>query len=407
MASITFRLRSSSHVGAVNLEGKVISVRDLQASIAERLKAPQEEIKIFIADSTDELHPNEELLAYSVVDVVRQSHTGRLTYANSRAPGRPDVLTGPSSSYASGEASTLPRGAGAVNMASLTEEERLAQLQAEVTLDTGIDQASGMRSRRGGGPGGRGIGGRGRGGGMGARDGGDSMGSFNPMDSENFRPPPKGYVCHNCGMSGHYIQHCPAVKAAGGKHMRLLSLPVGIPESMLVECTMDDPAPKFITRDHRLVKRKMDTAAFAAVVLPTIAGAESPQPPPAEEAPDTVSAEQVHGTDEKSDERAGGAERGDRAADATHGAPKKYLCIIDSVPAKEALKTPCCSKLICKGCFDALVAKAMKSMEDLDADPPECPSCGEPLMMDEFEPATAERAAIEALLCSRKRARSP
>lgn len=47
--------------------------------------------------------------------------------------------------------------------------------------------------------------------------------------------------------------------------MKVISLPVGIPESMLVECTMDDPAPKFITRNHRLVKRRVDAGAFAQV----------------------------------------------------------------------------------------------------------------------------------------------
>lgn len=388
MASITFRLRSSNHVGAIDMDGKVISVREVQAAVAEKLKAPEEEIRVFIADSTDLLHPDEELLAYSVVDVVRQSHTGKLTYATSKARMAANDFA---SNSAGPNASALP-GVGNANAAPLTEEERLAQLQAEVTLDTGIDQVN-SRFRRGGGPGGRGGGGRGGGGpgGEGGRGGGGPGGfsGFNPMDAENFRAPPKGYICHNCGKSGHYIHHCPAVKANGGKHMRVLSLPIGIPESMLVECSMDDPAPKFITRDHRLVKRKMDSAAFASIVMPT-EPSTSPQPEGSGTARDAV----------------GPGSAASAASEASAAVPARLRCIVDKVPAGEALRTECCERLICKSCHDSLVQDALRRMEDPDAAPLQCPACEEPLMIDDFSPAVEERKEIADLLAARKRPRS-
>lgn len=106
---------------------------------------------------------------------------------------------------------------------SATEEERLAQLQAEVGWETGIDDvAASRRGRRGGwargggcaaghsaaapyasAPGGGGI----------QRWGGGYRGG-GPEDS--FRPPPKGYVCHNCGKGGHLIQHCPSARGGRG-----------------------------------------------------------------------------------------------------------------------------------------------------------------------------------------------
>ncbi|KAJ7559861.1 hypothetical protein O6H91_04G103900 [Diphasiastrum complanatum] len=47
------------------------------------------------------------------------------------------------------------------------------------------------------------------------------------------RTPPQGYVCHRCGVTGHYIQHCPT-NGDPTYDMKKVKLPTGIPKTMLV-----------------------------------------------------------------------------------------------------------------------------------------------------------------------------
>ncbi|TPP48023.1 hypothetical protein CGC20_15185 [Leishmania donovani] len=403
VASITFRLKSSNHVGTIDMEGSVMSCRDAQQAIAAKLCAPPEEINVFLAGSTALLHPEEDLPAYAVVDVVRQTHSGK-----------PLFLTRPRLPPLSSSLDSIPTSSGFGGPAgfgdghALTEEERLAQLQAEAALDTGIDEVS-SRFRRGG-RGGRGGMGGGRGcmGGGGGSDlflgGGRGRGDAMRANMEdNFRPPPKGYICHNCGKGGHLIQHCPSAK--GGKAMKVLSFPVGIPESMLVECTMDDPAPKFITRDHRLVKRRVDPSVFTAISVAGIGGAVSG---------DTVRDDDLH---EMALSRENATEpakvNSASATTAEASSPTKptdvaLSCVVHNGVAREAMKLPCCGRLMCQGCFTKMAEEALdetRSLDDEDDGGVVCPGCKEPLIMDEVVPATEERERIKQLLRERKRER--
>lgn len=415
VASITFRLKSSNHVGTIDMEGSVMSYKAAQQAIAAKLCAPPEEIDVFLAGSTSLLHPDENLPAYAVVDVVRRTQSSRPTYPNPTRP-KPNLLA---SSMDGPNAAEMAGGVGvgdvSVDGQPLTEEERLAQLQAEAALDTGIDGVV-TRSYRGGrgGGGGRGRGGAGAGGGRGGAGGGEDGGSdfffggrgrgdsFRANMLESFRPPPKDYICHNCGKGGHLIQHCPSAK--GGKAPKMLSFPVGIPESMLEECTMDDPAPKFITRDNRLVKRRVDPSAFTAI---SIAGMEpsssSTTKPDGDEAHDLDTTASVNGGE-------GGS---GTAASSTTPPPveSKYLCIVDHVIARDAMKMPCCGRLMCNDCFAKMAEAAFDDTRSLNGDDDDdddgvvCPSCGEPLIMDEVVPATEAREEIKALIATRKRGR--
>ncbi|TPP44573.1 hypothetical protein CGC21_7030 [Leishmania donovani] len=371
VASITFRLKSSNHVGTIDMEGSVMSCRDAQQAIAAKLCAPPEEINVFLAGSTALLHPEEDLPAYAVVDVVRQTHSGK-----------PLFLTRPRLPPLSSSLDSIPTSSGFGGPAgfgdghALTEEERLAQLQAEAALDTGIDEVS-SRFRRG-----------------------DAV---RANMEDNFRPPPKGYICHNCGKGGHLIQHCPSAK--GGKAMKVLSFPVGIPESMLVECTMDDPAPKFITRDHRLVKRRVDPSVFTAISVAGIGGAVSG---------DTVRDDDLH---EMALSRENATEpakvNSASATTAEASSPTKptdvaLSCVVHNGVAREAMKLPCCGRLMCQGCFTKMAEEALdetRSLDDEDDGGVVCPGCKEPLIMDEVVPATEERERIKQLLRERKRER--
>lgn len=372
MASITFRLKSSNHWGSIDMKGNVISCKEIREAVAAKISAPPEEICVFMADSDALLHPEEDLPAYAVVDVVRQAYTGKPI-----AKGRHENVTLSTAAGVDGR-SRLIGSASASTV--LTEDERLAQLQADVTLDTGIDEVSG-RFRRGGGRGGFG-------GGQHFRFGSGAI--QNGFEEDSFHPPQKGYICHNCGKGGHFIQHCPSAK--GGKHMKVLSAPIGIPESMLVECTMDDPAPKFITRDHRLVKRRLDSGALSGVAILSTGDGSVSSPTSSEsftsaQAKDHVAISPTSGT-----------------AVETVEPPNELLCLIDNIMAKEAMKVPCCGRLMCRSCFNAIVEEALSRNIDDDV-ASTCPGCGEPLLMDDVTDATKERRLIEEQLSSRKRAR--
>jgi hypothetical protein len=57
---------------------------------------------------------------------------------------------------------------------------------------------------------------------------------FLPTDPGYARgPPPPGYVCHRCGIKGHWIQECPTNGDPDHDKRRVLKAPVGIPKSML------------------------------------------------------------------------------------------------------------------------------------------------------------------------------
>nr|CCC50788.1 putative nucleic acid binding protein [Trypanosoma vivax Y486] len=312
--------------------------------------------------SNDYLHPNEELPAYTVVEVVRHVASGRPGPRREREPG-------PAPSQARQELTKIGF-KGDNPDAQLTEEERLARLSEAVAAETGIDEVTRWRARQ-----------------MRGRNTGAPMSSRDDM----FRPPPPGYICHNCGKKGHLIQHCPA--SNGQKGLKLLSLPTGIPETMLVECTMDDPAAKFLTRDGRLVKRRLDNASFTGIVSAESTSLRSPTVPSGE----SVSTNGGQGNKRDDASNDGGSDGRTTAAE------EKLYCAWDRVLARNAMKAPCCGALFCENCFNEKVEEAI-SRDDAGEAPFLCPGCNDPLVVPDVVAAEAERATIENL-CSRKRTR--
>ncbi|CAM6096689.1 unnamed protein product [Calypogeia fissa] len=75
--------------------------------------------------------------------------------------------------------------------------------------------------------GGKGYGNKGQGRGLPPRGGYGGRGGFEKKN------PPHGYVCHRCGVTGHYIQHCPT-NGDPTYDMKKVKPPTGIPKTMLV-----------------------------------------------------------------------------------------------------------------------------------------------------------------------------
>ncbi|CBH14697.1 nucleic acid binding protein, putative [Trypanosoma brucei gambiense DAL972] len=361
VATITFKLRSSNHVGIIEVPHRVISCREIKEAIAEKLSGSPDEIDIFVSGSSDYLHPNDELPAYTVVEVVRHVGTGRPPPKREREPVGPSNL-----SSAMSHAAVRAGNKNGDTATPLTEEERLAQLSEAVAVETGIDEVGAWRMRQ-------------------MRNRSAAMGGGGR--EVTFRPPPPGYICHNCGKRGHLIQHCPAAKGVRG--VKLLSLPTGIPETMLVECTMDDPAAKFVTRDGRLVKRKLDNASFVGIVTTSDADGVKPDFP------------SEGGNNRNDSPNSEKLETPDAGGDAA--AKPQFLCAWDSVIVKNAMKAPCCGTLFCETCFNERVEEAI-SRADASEIPLLCPGCEEPLDVPDVVEATEERKLVEALR-SGKRAR--
>jgi hypothetical protein len=104
-----------------------------------------------------------------------------------------------------------------------------ADAEGEMLTAVLSDLSDTFKAGRGGGRGygeyGRGADGRGRGvfGGRGAAGRGTAPD----------RPPPPGYVCHRCGVPGHFIQQCTGDKLEPGTEVKIHRAPVGIPRAFL------------------------------------------------------------------------------------------------------------------------------------------------------------------------------
>lgn len=362
---LTYTLRSSSHVGIVPIEGRSIKCRDARVLIADRLSTQEEDLSLYYSTNTNTpIHLDEDIPAFSMLEVARgmlnaSNSTNRTLTATQQKQrkdareikavvGATGVVTllqrGPPGGYGSGSsdgfiAGVTTTGVSPATGSASTEEERLAQMQNQISQETGMDSFRRMPFR-GGGPGAGGAGG--------------GATTVDAAGNVVFREPPKGYICHNCGKGGHHINHCPEARNGFNK-VKVLQAPIGIPESMLERCDPSDPRAKFVTRDGVTVVRKQVTDAFEQVNL----------------ASSTTSI-----TDDRN-------------------VPPELLCPVCKKIVCNAVVAPCCESTCCEGCL-------LRNEAAYDG-PPQCPLCKELLMIDEIEENAEVRRGVEAFVRKRPR----
>jgi protein MPE1 len=128
------------------------------------------------------------------------------------------------------------------------------------------------------------------------------------------RPLPSGYVCHRCGIPGHWIQACPTLNDPTFQDKRNLKAPTGIPKSFLKKT--DKPS-----LDNESSGVMVNANGEYVVLQPDIKSWE------------TYQAKQMAGS-------------------SGSGHKKEWECEICRRWAKRATRTPCCKKLYCFRCVE-------------------------------------------------------
>jgi hypothetical protein len=315
---VTFCMKSSSHVGTVAFSGSSCQARALCALIAERIHCAEDEIDLFTSGGV-KIGPDDPVAASSFVEVARRALE---LDPKKRPPPRPR----PKAGGTGGEMVAVD------HIAATSEEERIAMLQHNVGSHTGASERFGRPQFR----------------------------RQNTETIDSRKPPPPGYVCHGCGRSGHYIEHCPNGRI--GERPKALSAPIGIPESMLEECPPDYDGPKYVTRDGKLVRRRVDKQSFVAM--------------------DALEGNAVPLVD----------------------IPGHLKCPVCLHLVVDAMSLPCCSRAVCFSCLNQSVSVASEKFPD---DPPTCPVCQTTLIVDDVEISEELRAEAASLKAegARKRAR--
>ncbi|GAQ80672.1 hypothetical protein KFL_000590250 [Klebsormidium nitens] len=164
-----------------------------------------------------------------------------------------------------------------------------------------------------------GRGGRGFGRGTFAGRGAGGRGGYNPTYSRG--PPPPGYVCHRCGIKGHWIQECPTNGDPDlDNKRRALKPPVGIPKSMLA--TAEEGS--YLLPSGEFAKLRPDEFEFAKHAARLMANRPT-----------------------------------------VRAIPPEFQCPLCGGLFRDAVIVPCCSESFCDQCIRDELAKNGK-----------CPSCG-------------------------------
>jgi hypothetical protein len=312
-STINFKLKSEQNLKTIRFDGKTIKARDARVLIAARIGCSDLEIDLYRGDAL--LNGEEDLVASTQIEVMRKQVQLRgkpVSQIQKDAMQKEEKLR-IFGAAGGGGADAKPTVVGGENV---SEEERIAMLNAV----TGRENAN----TTGAGPGRKFFGGR----------GGADLGAGGVPQ----RAPPPGYVCHACGKAGHFIEHCPDSNRMEGKRF---ALPVGIAESSLEIVPAGDPTAKYITKDGRWVRPRIDGSNFVA-----------------------------------------------RAAVDESAAPAELRCPLCDRLLDTALRLRCCGAVMCSSCLDKLGEKAAAS----DDGPPACAKCGEPIMLDECDEAADVRA---------------
>ncbi|BBN06720.1 E3 ubiquitin-protein ligase RBBP6 [Marchantia polymorpha subsp. ruderalis] len=245
--AVYFKFKSAKDFDSVSIDGHFISVANLKEKIVEQKKLGRgSDYDLVISNAqTNEEYTDEGFLVPKNTSVIVRRVPGRprmpivadVKEERKPTPEIQPVKNGPQyvepfqknlniSSVSDGlddfgiDLYAVPEIVQA-STASLTEEED-NKIKAFVDASASDWQRQTQESFAAG----RGYGNKGQGRGLPLRGYGNGRG----FEKKN---PPHGYVCHRCGVTGHYIQHCPT-NGDPTYDIKKVKPPTGIPKTMLV-----------------------------------------------------------------------------------------------------------------------------------------------------------------------------
>ncbi|KAJ2845776.1 hypothetical protein IWW36_004647, partial [Coemansia brasiliensis] len=180
-----------------------------------------------------------------------------------------------------------------------------------------------------------------------------------PMRPEHREPPPPGYVCHRCGMQGHWIYSCPTMNqtadGTGKPGMHRVKRTTGIPKSFLQKVdNLDEVGNALVTSDGTLVVATANEAAWKTAQRMSRAA---------------VSAEDI-------DESL---------------VPEELKCNLCKKLARDAVMAPCCKTIFCSSCIEnQLLEPGLMHFT--------CPQCRSGLVPDQLEVAKDIRGKVDEFL---------
>ncbi|KAJ2162040.1 Retinoblastoma-binding protein [Coemansia sp. RSA 552] len=190
---------------------------------------------------------------------------------------------------------------------------------------------------------------------------------------EHRDPPPPNYVCHRCGVQGHWIDCCPTINnphdGNGKQTTHRVKRTTGIPKSFLQKVdNLDEVGNALVTSDGTLVVATANEAAWNSAQRLT-GNAIS--------AVDAIDPNLI---------------------------PAELKCNICKNLAKDAVTTPCCKTVFCSACIES----QLLNPGDMHFT---CPACNtKNVVPDQLETATETRGKVDEFLreySSRQNAPAP
>ncbi|TPP59742.1 E3 ubiquitin-protein ligase RBBP6 [Fasciola gigantica] len=170
--------------------------------------------------------------------------------------------------------------------------------------------------------------------------------------------PPAAYVCHKCGLSGHWIHNCPGVRDKTGKMMDVKNVkrPTGIPQDFLLEVEAGTPGA-YLGKSGRYMVPIKDAEAYAL-------GKKDKRPFSLEENPPYVPSERTP--------------------------PKQFICPLCNNMFRDAVLVSCCGTTYCNDCimghvFDAQILGSHR-----------CPNCS--AILNDHESSVFENALVRSMI---------
>ncbi|KAF8563725.1 hypothetical protein P879_09064 [Paragonimus westermani] len=170
--------------------------------------------------------------------------------------------------------------------------------------------------------------------------------------------PPAAYICHKCGLPGHWIHNCPGVRDKSGKMMDIKSVkrPTGIPQDFLLEVEAGTPGA-YLGKSGKYMVPIKDAEAYAQ-------GKKDKRPFSVEENPPYFPSERIP--------------------------PKQFICPLCGGLFREAVLVSCCGTTYCNECimghvFDAQILGSHK-----------CPNCE--AVLNDHESSVFENALVRSMI---------